>query len=244
MSDPIRLPWLSAAGAASLICASLLAQAAPRDVPTLRFGQAVQTRAISEANVVVPLARQVAWRSGGALRMHSVPAYQDGYEAVAALERGELDLAFIRLDDVPAHFPHHWVVSELGRLGDSSVSGRLHQALVDRGMLCGYGRYQVLAAATLPAPPGEDAPGVVLIMNADRYDALAEPLKDVLDSFDRGWLPDRLSAIGPSFAGSRPSDGGIESAHPRWQPMQARHPGGQMIDRVIAETLPRLQDTH
>ncbi|MEZ5652453.1 MAG: hypothetical protein R3E87_18090 [Burkholderiaceae bacterium] len=220
------------------LAVGLIAQPTAESAQTLRFGQAMQTEAVLAGQVTIPLDKQIRWRSAGALRLQTMPAYADASSALAALERGELDLAFIRLADAPQQFPHHWVVAELGRLGDLRVSGQLHQKLVDRGVLCGYGLYQVLAAATLPSREALRADGVVLLMNQERYDALAGNLQDVLRGFQRGWLPDRLGDTVRSWASA--DAGGAESSrlHAAWIPMESRHPGGRLIDRVIAETAP------
>lgn len=218
--------------AAVLTGLGLSAQAAPESVQTLRFGQAVHTRPALEKAVLTPLAQQLAWRSAGALRLESSTVAASASETLAALERGEIDLAFVRIDEAPERFPHHWVITELGRLGGTRVSGALHQKLVDRGVLCGYAKYQVLAAATLQ---GTDSPGVLLVMNPERYQALPDALKDVLDGFDRNWLPERMAAVPAGRGASRTVT--AQAGNQPWQAMEGRHPGGRFIDRIIGESM-------
>ncbi len=218
--------------AAVLVGVGLSAHAASGQTETLRFGVAVHSKPMLEQSVITPLARQIAWRSAGALRLENAAVSASTSETLAALERGEIDLAFVRIDEAPERFPHHWVIAELGRLGDARVSGALHQKLVDRGVLCGYAKYQVLAAATLE---GTVSPGVLLVMNPERYEALPDPLKDVLDGFDRHWLPERMAAAQGGKEAARATT--ARTAGEGWKSMEGRHPGGRFIDRIVEESM-------
>lgn len=222
----IRTLLIQAVAGAAL-CAGFVAPVSAQSTETLRIGQAMQSASALSTAVVTSLGERIRERSDGSLDLKSSAPYANAAQALQALERGELDLAFIRLADAPSQFPHHWVVAELGRLGDPGVSGMLHQKLVDRGVLCGYGLYQVIAAGTAPSDRQGSAEGVAVLMNQDRFDALNEAQQDVLSGFDTGWLPGQIvsTMTAPPVAQTV-----------AWQSMVSRHPAGRMIDRVIAES--------